>query len=97
MAKFFTWLFVVAKIVERLLPFFKRHVQDGTFANLRRKYKVAAKAARFIYHRGIGKGKRQGRQQERTHIARRMIKMGFDTPTICKATGLTRQEIEQLR
>ena len=69
MAKFFAWLLVAAKIVERLLPFVKRHVQDGTFANLRRKYKGAATVARFVYRRGIGKGKRQGRQQERERIA----------------------------
>ena len=94
--KFFTGLLVVAKIAERLLPFIKRHVDEGTFADLRRKYKGAATVARFVYRRGVGKGTRQGRQQERESIARRMIKLGFEHTTICKATGLTRREVEQL-
>lgn len=96
--KFYPGLLLVAQIVVRLLPFVKRHLQEGKapFADLRRKYKGAATIARFVYRRGVGKGERQGRRQERAHIARRLLKMGFEPAVICKATGLTRQEVTQL-
>ena len=97
--KFFTGLLIAAQIVERLLPFVKRQVQEGKppFKGWRRKYKGAAKAARFVYRYGMLKGKKQGRLQEREQIAHRLLKMGLEHNTICKATSLTRQEVERLR
>lgn len=96
--KFFTRLLIAAQIVERLLPFVKRHMQEGKppFKSLRRKYKGAAKAARFIYRYGMAKGKRQGKQQEREQIARRLLKLGVEHAIICKATGLAQEEVERL-
>ena len=90
---FFTGLLVMAQVVERLLPHVKQHMQDGKnpLTNMRQKYKQAARAARFIYRRGLHKG-----QQERQHIARRLLKMGYKPDIVCKMTGLARRELEQL-
>lgn len=98
MKGFFTGLLVVVQVVVRLLPHIKQHIRGGKhpLANLRQKYKQAARAARFIYRRGLHKGQRQGRQQERQHIARRLLKMGYRYDIVGKMTGLTRRELEQL-
>ena len=95
---FFTALLVIARLLEQLLPFIKRHRQAGKtpLADLQRKYKGAARLARFVYRRGVSKGQRQGQQQERQQIARRMLKMRFEHTTISKVTGLSRREIKQL-
>ena len=96
--KFFTGLIIAAQVAERLFPFVKKHVQEGKtpLKGWRRKYKGAATVARFVYRRGLNKGKRQGKQQEREDIARRLLKTGLEPATVCKITGLTRQEVEQL-
>ncbi len=96
--KFFTGLLFAVQVIERLLPFIKRRIgsSGSLFADLRRKYRGAITAARFVYRRGVSTGKRQGRQQERACIAQRMLKMGFAHTVICKTTGLTRREVAQL-
>ena len=98
MKGFFTGLLVVAQVVERLLPHVKQHMRGGKhpLGNIRQKYKLGSKAARFIYRRGLNKGQRQGRQQERQHIARRLLKMGYESDSVSKITGLTKRELEQL-
>ena len=105
MAKFFIKLLAVAKIAERLLPFVKRFLK-------KRRVRIAGRAARIIFRAGTIRGKVQGKRQckrqggkherehrkhEREDIARRLLKLGVEHATICKATGLTRQELEGLR
>ena len=97
MGKLFPKLLVVAQIIKQLKPFVEQHIDKGAFANLRRKFKAAITVVRFFYRRGISKGKKQGRQQERERIASKLRKLGVDPDIIRKATGLTRQELEGLR
>ena len=97
MKKFFTALVLLMQVGEKLLPFIKQHTKKSSFGNLRRKYKTAAGASRFIHNRGIHKGRQQGRQEERTKIAQRMLKLELDIGVICKATMLTKKEVIRLR
>ncbi|MEQ9356977.1 MAG: hypothetical protein RLP97_16815, partial [Coleofasciculus chthonoplastes F2-STO-03] len=46
--------------------------------------------------KGIQEGMEQGKQQEKINIARLLKQQGTDLDTITAATGLTREEIEQL-
>ena len=36
----------------------------------------------------------EGSKEKSLEIAKRMLSMGFDTKTICKATGLAKEEFE---
>ncbi len=96
--KFTLGLLVVLRVIMQLLPFIKRVAEEykPTLSSWRSKYKGVKIFARFFYRRGVGKGQRQGRQQERAHIARRLLKLGVDPATVRKATGLTRRELQQL-
>lgn len=97
MKKFFTAIVLLMQVGEKLLPFIKKHTNKSSLSGLRRKYKIAAGASRFIHNRGIQKGRRQSQQEERTAIAQRMLKMGVDIGVICKATTLPKKEVIQLR
>ncbi len=46
--------------------------------------------------KGIKEGMEQGKQQEKVNIARTFKQKGIDIKTIAEATGLTREEIEEL-
>ncbi|NEP13271.1 MAG: Rpn family recombination-promoting nuclease/putative transposase [Symploca sp. SIO2C1] len=46
--------------------------------------------------KGIKEGRSQGKQQEKVNIARTFKQKGIDIKTIAEATGLTREEIEEL-
>lgn len=46
---------------------------------------------------GIQKGKEEGRSEERIQIAIKLIKMGLDTKSIADATGLSEDEIKDLK
>ncbi|NEP14696.1 MAG: hypothetical protein F6K14_31770, partial [Symploca sp. SIO2C1] len=45
---------------------------------------------------GIEQGIEQGKQQEKVNVARTFKQKGIDIETIAEATGLTREEIEEL-
>ena len=47
--------------------------------------------------RGIEKGRVEGRTEERTEVAQRMLRMDFNSDVVHKATGLSASEIETLR
>ncbi|MCT4604497.1 MAG: Rpn family recombination-promoting nuclease/putative transposase [Marinisporobacter sp.] len=47
--------------------------------------------------RGMQEGLKKGQLQERRGIAKKLLLMGMDIPTIIKATGLTNQDIEKIK
>ena len=46
---------------------------------------------------GIEQGIEQGIKEEKTNIAKKMIKENIETETISKITGLTKEEIAKLK
>ena len=49
------------------------------------------------YDTGKNEGRKEGTQLERCNIARNLLNLNIDIPTIMKSTGLTRQEIMKLQ
>ena len=47
--------------------------------------------------RGLQKGRQEGRQEERMEILSKLLKANVDIQAICKATGLSKQEILNLQ
>jgi predicted transposase/invertase (TIGR01784 family) len=47
--------------------------------------------------KGMQEGLKKGQLQERRGIAKKLLLMGMDIPTIIKATGLTNQDIEKIK
>ena len=45
----------------------------------------------------MAKGKREGKQEEKTEIAKNLLKEKVSLEIIMKATGLTKEEIEKIR
>ena len=49
------------------------------------------------YDTGKNEGRKEGTQSERCNIARNLLNLNIDIPTIMKSTGLTKQEIMKLQ
>ena len=49
------------------------------------------------YDTGKNEGRKEGTQSERCNIARNLLNLNIDIPTIMKSTGLTKQEILELQ
>ena len=49
------------------------------------------------YDTGKNEGRKEGTQLERCNIARNLLNLNIDIPTIMKSTGLTKQEILELQ
>jgi predicted transposase/invertase (TIGR01784 family) len=47
--------------------------------------------------KGMQEGMKQGQLQERRGIAKKLLLMGIDIPTIIKATGLSNDDIEKIK
>ncbi|MCT4604495.1 MAG: transposase, partial [Marinisporobacter sp.] len=47
--------------------------------------------------KGMQEGMKQGQLQERRGIAKKLLLMGMDIPTIIKATGLSNDDIEKIK
>ena len=47
--------------------------------------------------RGREEGRKEGAEQEKRHIAKRMLMKGFDAQTIHELTGLSVAEIEEMK
>lgn len=55
-------------------------------------------AAQQLELRGEKRGRQQGMQQEKLHIARNMLsKLHLDMQTVAKATGLSQEELMKLQ
>ncbi len=50
-----------------------------------------------LLQEGLQKGRQEGRQEERIEILSKLLKANIDIQTICKATGLSKQEILDLQ
>ncbi len=46
---------------------------------------------------GLEKGRRQGEEQKKIEIAKKLLALGISLEDIQKATGLTKKEIENLK
>lgn len=49
------------------------------------------------FDRGYGKGKEEGRKEERKTIVARMLKNGLELQLIVKMTDLSRTEVEKIK
>lgn len=61
-----------------------------------RVYRDNLAVARGEWERGRQEGRQEGRVESAMEIAKNMKMLGLDIPTICKATRLTREQIEKL-
>ena len=50
-----------------------------------------------IYSKGMKDGRKNGREEEKIQIAKKMLKEKIDIEVILKITGLTKEEIEKIR
>ena len=50
----------------------------------------------YSYNKGLKKGERKGRAEERTLIAKNLKASGVDIQVIIHSTGLTKEQIDQL-
>ena len=50
----------------------------------------------YSYNKGLKKGERKGRAEERTLIAKNLKASGVDIQVIIRSTGLTKEQIDQL-
>ena len=87
---------------------FKKLLEQAEIVRLtddeRRDYEESVKVYRDLFgvmgtaeRKGVEKGLEQGRAEEKKVIARKMKAMGMDTGLIVQTTGLTAEEIENLK
>ena len=83
---------------KKVLEEISQDEHERYLAELRQKYIMDQKAIEDAgYDKGLKTGIQQGIQQEKIAIAKNMKKQNIDIETICKITGLTIEEIKNIK
>ncbi len=79
----------------------ERVAYEGSLKNYRDWYSIAETAEyrgwERGHSRGLAEGRAEGRNEEKRLIAENMIKMGMTVDDVCRITGLSMEEVENIR
>ena len=79
----------------------ERVAYEGSLKNYRDWYSIAETAEyrgwERGHSRGLAEGRAEGRNEEKRLIAENMIKMGMTMDDVCRITGLSMEEVENIR
>ena len=93
-------------LIQKAVDYIRRNDPNFTLSVLRKKESIEEEQRIMLAlqcsldeaeEKGIKKGLQKGRKEGREETALRMVENGLEVDTICLCTGLTSEEVEELR